>query len=99
MPHTLKIDHKFKVGDQVIYTNDFGVCWGIKTITSLEYRSTSRDDDGPQTLTYHYEGSDTPWYSVDESNFTLADTEDFNATAEELQQKYGFTPTEWFGCY
>lgn len=100
-PPSAPPEHKFKVGDKVVYTNDFGVCWGVKTIVSLEYRPTTRDDDGPQRPTYHYEGTDTPWFSVDERNFTLAEPGDLTATAEELQAKYGFTPTveQLGGCY
>lgn len=94
-------NHKYQVGDKVIYTNDFGVCWGVKTITSLEYRATTRDDNGPQRPTYHYEGTETPWFSVDEKNFTLADVEDLTADDEFLQTKYGFKPTldQLGGCY
>lgn len=94
-------DHKFKVGDKVIFTNDFGVCWGVKTITSLTYRPTTRDDAGPRRPCYHYEGSDTPWFPVDERNLTLATKEDLSASSEELQKKYGFTPTieQLGGCY
>ncbi|QEP29900.1 hypothetical protein HYP99_gp093 [Sinorhizobium phage ort11] len=85
------MDHKFKVGDKVIYTNDFGVCWGVKVITELSERTGKP--------VYMYEGSDTPWFHVPECNFKLAEPEDLIATIEKLQSKYGFTPTEWYGCY
>lgn len=84
--------HKFAVGDKVIFTNCFGVCWGVKTITELDERN------GP---TYHYENSDTPWFGVPEEHFRLADTEDLSRDPSDLsffQSKYGFTPTEWYGC-
>lgn len=85
--------HKFSIGDQVVYTNDFGVCWGVKTITALDQRTGSP--------TYHYEDSDTPWYSVNERNFALASPDDITASPADLQLKYGFTPTveQMGGCY
>ena len=87
----MTVSHRFKVGDQVIFTNDFGVCWGIKTITALDERCNKP--------TYHYEPTDTPWFSTDEYHLTLAEPEDFSLSPQELQLKYGFTPTEWYGCY
>lgn len=82
-------DHKFSIGDKVVYTNDFGVCWGVKTISGLDDRGF-----GP---TYHYEGSETPWFSVDESNFVLANGVDIIADAINntayFQEIHGFTPT------
>lgn len=87
----MTVQHKFSVGDKVIFTNDFGVCWGVKEITGLDER-TGRP-------TYFFEPTDTPWFSSGEEHFTLAVAEDLTASAYELQQKYGFTPTEWFGCY
>lgn len=93
--------HRYKVGDKVIFTNDFGVCWGVKTITALALRPTTRDDAGPQRPCYHYEGSDTPWFPTYERNLSLATEEDLKASAEDLQKKYGFIPTieQLGGCY
>ena len=85
------MNHKFAVGDKAIFVNDFGVVWGIKTFIALDERSGKP--------TYHYEGSDTPWYSVDENNFITPEPEDFSLSREELQTKYGFKPTDYFGCY
>lgn len=93
--------HKFKVGDLVVYTNDFGVCWGVVKITELAEGFS--EADGPR---YHYEGSETPWYPVSEKNLTLADKQDRFAAAYDahlsfFQGKYGFTPTveQLGGCY
>ena len=89
--------HKFKIGDKVIFTNDFGVCWGVKTIIALDER-TGRP-------TYHYADSNTPWFSVCETNFVLADEEDLSINIEDnwqfFQDKYGWTPTveQLGGCY
>jgi hypothetical protein len=90
--------HKFKVGDKVIFTNDFGVCWGVKTIIAL-YERTNRP-------TYHYADSDTPWCSVCETNFVLADEDDldreyFASNDAYFQNKYGWSPTveQLGGCY
>ena len=85
------IKHKFKVDDKVIFTNDFGVCWGVKTITGLDERTNKP--------TYHFTPTDTPWFSTNEEHFTLATADDLTATAEDLQAKYGFTPTEYYGCW
>lgn len=90
--------HQYKIGDKVVFTNDFGVCWGVKTIIELDERSGEP--------TYHYEGSDTPWFSVDEINFTLADEEDLTRLDADqnwdyFQEKYGYEllPEEMGGCY
>jgi hypothetical protein len=89
------LNYKFKVGDKVIFTNDFGVCWGVKEIIALDER-TNRP-------TYHYADSDTPWCSVCESNLVLADKEDLTVgdNWEFFQDKYGWKPTveQLGGCY
>lgn len=85
------MEYKFAVGDKVIYVNDFGVVWGVKTIIELDERT--------RKPTYYYEGSETPWYSVNEENFLPATEDDLTASREALQEKYGFTPTEYYGCY
>lgn len=69
-------EHKFKVGDRVVFTNDYGVCWGVKTITELCSRSYDLWGEKKTVPTYHYEGTDTPWCSIEERNFQLADDED-----------------------
>jgi hypothetical protein len=87
--------HKFTVGTKVVYTNDFGICWGIKTITGHDTRGYRN--------TYHIENSDTPWYSIDERNFTKATLQDQRKAADPgyLQNKYGFKPTleQLGGCW
>ena len=96
------VTHRFKIGDQVVMINDFGVCWGVKTITELDVR-TNRP-------TYHYKDSDTPWFSVGEENLVMADEEDLKQEFVRddehpgwiyFQEKYGFTPTleQLGGCY
>lgn len=86
------LTYKFCVGDRVVFTNDFGVCWGIRTVMHLDERT-----GGP---TYHAVPTDCPWFSVPERNFTLATAEDEEAAKlpyEEMwtyfQEKYGFKPT------
>lgn len=90
--------YKFGVGDKVIFTNDFGVCWGVKTISSLDERSGKP--------TYHYAESDTPWFSVSQDNFVLADDDDllrvdYRSNWVYFQEKYGWKPTldQLGGCY
>lgn len=83
------MSHKFAIGDLVIFTNDFGVCWGVKEITELAEGFT--ETDGPR---YHYKDSDTPWFPVSEKNLQLADKEDlhahaYNADQSWFQKKYG----------
>lgn len=96
-PPQSKVRHKFSIGDQVVYTNPFGVCWGVKTITALDERSGRP--------TYHYEGSDTPWFSVGEENFKPASAADMAAhhagDDTYFQETHGFTPTieQLGGCY
>ena len=91
------MEYKFKVGDKVVFVNDFGVCWGVKEIIALDER-TNRP-------TYHYADSDTPWFSVCETNFVLADEEDLSLEFDEnwqfFQKKYGWKPTtdQLGGCY
>lgn len=92
------MQHKYKVGDKVVFTNTFGVCWGVVTITELASRT--------EKPTYFYEPTDTPWFSTQEEHLTLADEEDlimsrwgFDQAWGYFQAKYGFKPTEWFGCY
>lgn len=55
------VQYRFKIGDVVNYTNSNGVFWGKRTITGLDYRN------GP---TYYIEPTDTPWFSVKESELT-----------------------------
>ncbi len=83
--------HKFKISDKVIYTNDFGVWWGVKIIEQLDKRSGKP--------TYFHKDTDTPWFSIEEDHYQLAEPEDLTASSANLQKKYGFVPTEWYGCY
>jgi len=94
---TVDVKHKFSIGDKVVFTNDFGVCWGVKTITEQEKRCGAP--------TYHYEDSETPWFSTNERNFILATTEDIHAQERSddhyFQTTHGFQPTldQLGGCY
>ena len=56
---------KFKVGDKVDFTNDYGVFFPNKTITGIEYW-----DSSPEPR-YYYEPSDSPWFASRESHFAL----------------------------
>jgi hypothetical protein len=64
----MTITHSFPVGAKVIFTNDYGVCFGVKTVTGHAERSGKP--------TYHYTPTDTPWFPTDEANLTLADAQD-----------------------
>jgi len=74
-------DPKFSPGDRVVFTNEFGVCWGVKTITSQEPPLT---EGGP--LRYHYANSDTPWYPVSEVNLKAADAEDLDWAGQDWEE-------------
>lgn len=90
---------KFNVGDRVVYTNEYGVCFGLKTIIEQVAWPTTRDDNGPTEPRYHHEGSDTPWLPKQEARYTLADQEDLDAEdwlgdLDHYQTKYGFKSTK-----
>lgn len=94
------MDRKFSVGEKVVFVNDFGVCWGVKTIIGLDVRMNRP--------TYFYDKSDAPWFSVSEDNLIKADEEDlimdlwgFDQKWEFFQRKYGWVPTldQLGGCY
>jgi hypothetical protein len=53
---------KFKIGQKVIFTNDYGVCFGEKTITGIDASSKARG------VCYFYEPTDTPWFATSEEN-------------------------------
>lgn len=86
--------HKFSVGDKVIFVNDFGVVF-LWTISELTTWTTA---SGQILPAYHHEGTQTPWFPTEQSRLFWATRGDRQSTAIDLQQKYGFTPTEWYGC-
>lgn len=90
-----KRTHKFKVGDKVIFVNDFGVVW-LWEISELTWWDHYKD--GTKEPAYHTLNSQTPWFPTRESLLRKATWIDINSTPEKLQERYGFTPTEWFGC-
>lgn len=87
--------HKFAVGDRVIYVNDFGVVflWTISELTTWTRHT------GEVVPAYHHEGSQTPWFPTEQKLLKRAKRSDLKLSYAELQKKYGFKPTEWFGCY
>ena len=95
--------HKFKPGDRVVYTNDFGVCWGVKTITKCDTRTYDLWGESYTKPVYHYEGQDAWWFGVDEDRFILADEMDLAYEGDDIyfQSRYGFQPTleQLGGCY
>lgn len=90
-----KRTHKFKRGDVVIFVNDFGVVyrWTIDILTTWETAS------GQILPAYHPMGTQTPWFPYEESRLKKATDLDKKSTPAELQKKYGFTPTDYYGCY
>lgn len=87
--------HKFSIGDKVIYVNIFGVVyfWTINGLTTWD------KVDGTIVPAYHHENTQTPWFPTEEKLLRWATKKDLKLTQLELQAKYGFTPTEWYGCY
>ena len=59
----MTINHKFKIGDKVNYTNCNGVNWGEKTIIGTDTRTGQP--------TYYIAPTDTPWFSVREELLEL----------------------------
>jgi len=57
-----KIEHKFKIGDKVNWTNSNGVKLGVRTVIGLDVRSNRP--------TYFLDPIDTPWFSVGEEELT-----------------------------
>lgn len=84
--------YKFALGDRVVYTNEFGVCWGVKTITAHSEAGMRRQ---PYTLrpAYQYEGTDTPWCPVEETRLRPATLEDITHSTDRtlswFQEQYG----------
>lgn len=87
--------HQFDVGEKVVFTNEFGVCWGVKTIKSQEPGLTEADD--PR---YHIEPTDTPWFPASEKHLVKADKADLwysgfgDKALPFFQQKYGRDTTQ-----
>jgi hypothetical protein len=57
---------KFNAGDNVLYTNDYGVFIGERKIVAVTSISYSESGYG-----YYLEPTDTPWYAVKEENLKL----------------------------
>lgn len=88
------VTYLYAVGDRVIYTNEFGVCFGVKTITALDTRTYDLWSKDKTIPVYIYEGMDTPWCGVKEDRLQPADEEDLamhghQGSAEYFFQKYG----------
>ena len=87
--------YKFKVNDVVIYVNIFGVVWRW----TISEQTTYELHTGEIVRAYHHKGTQTPWFPTEETRLRKATKADLTASDEELQRRYGFTPTEWYGCY
>lgn len=61
-----KTKPKYVIGQKVVFINDYGVNWGVKTITAHEFNEV-------RGHTYQYEGTDTPWFYSSERNFYSID--------------------------
>jgi len=57
---------KYKIGDEVHFTNDSGIYWGIKKITEVSSCSYSKSGFG-----YKVTPTDTPWFDIKQENLTL----------------------------
>ena len=60
---------KFKIGDAVTFTNDYGVVFKGKRIVGFEKWA---DGTRPDEQRYFYAPSDSPWFSVPESALRAA---------------------------
>lgn len=85
----VSVMHRFKKGDKVVFTNEYGVCFGVKTITELDTR-------GGRPV-YYYAPSDSLWFPTDEEHLSLADELDLEKQKQDdmlyFQDKYGFEAT------
>lgn len=83
----MTLAYKFAPGDTVVYTNDYGVCWGLRTVKSLDVW----EDGLPR---YYIEPTDSPWCSVAEKNLREPDTDDLcfipGSAPTYFQEKYGW---------
>ena len=89
------VRHKFKVGDVVIFVNIFGVVWRW----TISEQTTNQLHTGEVVRAYHHKGTQTPWFPTQETELRKATKADLTASDVELQQRYGFTPIDWYGCY
>lgn len=55
---------KFKVGDKVVFINDYGVNWGEKTVTEVVHNHV-------RGATYFITNDGTPWFDHSERNLFL----------------------------
>jgi hypothetical protein len=80
---------KYKVGDEVIWINDYCVNWGLQTITDME-----QDRWG---WNYYISPTATPWCPVEEKNLHIPGTEPIF----DLELNNGMTvklvETDWNG--
>lgn len=88
-------DYKYNIGDKVIFVNVFGVVW----LWEISERTTYELHTGEIVRAYHHKGTQTPWYPTQETELQPATKADLTASDAELQLRYGFKPTEWYGCY
>lgn len=56
-------DRKFKIGDEVIWTNSNGVNLGKRKVIGYDTKSIENR--------YYIDPIDTPWFSISESNLKL----------------------------
>lgn len=78
-PKLPKTDPKFKIGQKVVFVNDYGVNFGEKTVSDYEW-------DDIRGHTYQYEPNETPWYKTNERN--LFAVEDVQGIANKTKVKY-----------
>lgn len=87
--------YRYNIGDKVIFINIFGVVW----LWEISEQTTYQLHTGEVVRAYHHKDTQTPWYPTLEGELRPAIKADLTASDAELQARYGFTPTEWYGCY
>ena len=88
-------DYRYNVGDKVIFVNIFGVVW----LWEINEQTIYQLHTGEVVRAYHHKDTQTPWYPTLETDLRKATKGDLIASDAELQQRYGFTPIDWYGCY
>ncbi len=82
--------HKFNVGDKVVFTNDYGICFGVYTVRAkIPHRTVPM---------YSVGSEDGERVRACDDNLSKADEDDLNipdaVASDFFREKYGRKPTQ-----
>lgn len=91
---------KFRVGDMVHFTNDYGVYWGTFKVINIETDCSYSQS----RIGYYLEGCETPWYAHKEQSLRLftgseQDIDLFKKHVELSQMYYSDEDNIRFGVF